>query len=93
MFENGVFEKGSPKLPLNYTFTKGLSEVISNDNYFYVINGKNFLPAEPKAFSEVKGKVISDYQQYLESNWIQQLKEEFKVEVNQSEFERIKQQL
>ena len=93
MFENGVFEKGNPKLPMNYIFTKGLSEVILNDNYFYVINGKNFLPAEPKAFSEVKGKVISDYQQYLESNWIQQLKEEFKVEVNQSEFERIKQQL
>lgn len=93
MFENGIFEKGSSKLPVNYNFTKGLSEIISSNNYYYLVNGKNFLPSEPKALTEVKGKVISDYQQYLELNWIQQLKEEFKVEVNTTEFERIKKQL
>lgn len=93
MFENGVFEKGSSKLPANYVFSNGISEVISSNNYYYVINGKKFLPSEPKAFSEIKGKIISDYQQYLESNWIQQLRQEFKVEINSSELERVKKQL
>ena len=51
------------------------------------------LPAGPKGLDECKGKVINDYQQYLEENWVKDLKNEFKVEVNQTVFESVKKQL
>ena len=34
-------------------------------------------PAGTKELSDCKGKVISDYQQYLESNWVDELKKEY----------------
>ena len=50
-------------------------------------------PAGAKELSECKGKVISDYQQYLESNWVNELKKEFNIAINQEVFEKVKKQL
>jgi hypothetical protein len=45
--------------------------------------------AGAKTLDECKGKTINDYQQYLEENWVKDLKGEFKVEVNQDVFEKV----
>jgi peptidyl-prolyl cis-trans isomerase SurA len=37
--------------------------------------------------------LINDYQQYLEQNWVDDLKKEFSVSVRQDVFEKIKKQL
>ena len=39
------------------------------------------------------GKAVNDYQQYLESNWVNELRKEFDVKVNAAVFETIKKQL
>ncbi len=93
MIESGVYERDSEKLPKNYQFTKGISEIIQQGNYYYVITGNNFMPSAPKLLKENKGKTISDYQQSLESNWVSDLKKEFKVTINTAAFENIKKDL
>jgi peptidyl-prolyl cis-trans isomerase SurA len=47
--------------------------------------------AGAKKIEECRGKVINDYQQFLESTWISNLKEEFKVKINRTIFEAVKQ--
>ena len=42
---------------------------------------------------ECKGKLVSDYQQYLENNWVSELKKEFSVKVDQDVFNKVKRQL
>jgi peptidyl-prolyl cis-trans isomerase SurA len=54
---------------------------------------KDTKEAGPKEFVDCKGKVISDYQQFLENNWVDELKKEFQVKVNTDVFTKVKQQL
>ena len=93
MSKLGVFEEGNDVLPKNLVFEPGISEIIKEGEYFFVTKVNKTLPAGPKGLDECKGKVINDYQQYLEENWVKELKNEFKVEVNQSVFENVKKQL
>ena len=40
------------------------------------------LPAGDMSLNDVKGKVISDYQKYLDDQWISQLRNKYKFSVN-----------
>lgn len=74
----------------NIAFKVGVSEVYQDGSFFYVNKVLKVLPAGPKTLEETKGKVINDYQQYLEDNWVSELKKEFKVEVNTPVFVKLK---
>lgn len=90
MITEGKFEKENGIFPKNYTFTPGYSAVIEQNNYFFVVYLKETLAGGPKTFEEAKGRVINDYQQYLEENWVSELQKEFTVKVNDKVFEKLK---
>ena len=93
MSKVGVFEEGNEALPKNLQFETGISEILKDGEYYFVTKVNETLPAGPKELDQCRGKAINDYQQYLEENWVKDLKNEFKVEVNQTVFESIKKQL
>ena len=93
MSKLGVFEEGNEALPKNLKFETGISDIIKDGEYYFVTKVNGTLPAGPKELDECKGKAINDYQQYLEENWVKDLKNEFKVEVNQTVFESVKKQM
>ena len=93
MSKVGVFEEGNEALPKNLQFQTGISEILKDGEYYFVTKVNATLPAGPKELDQCRGKAINDYQQYLEENWVKDLKNEFKVEVNQTVFENIKKQL
>jgi peptidyl-prolyl cis-trans isomerase SurA len=47
---------------------------------------ESILPPSPKELKEARGFVIADYQDYLDKLWVEKLKNEFKVNVNQNVF-------
>jgi peptidyl-prolyl cis-trans isomerase SurA len=93
IFSEGVFEEGNSVLQKNVTFKTGVSDIIQNKEYYYITKVNKLLPDNLKTFDESKGKVINDYQQYLEKNWVTELKREFVVKVNQDIFEKIRAQI
>jgi len=93
MASSGVFEEGSEALPKTILFNKGLSDVVKEDNYYYVVQVNEIKEAGPKLLEECKGRVINDYQQYLEENWVANLKQEFNVSINKDVFEEVKKQI
>ena len=93
MTKTGVFEEGNSALPKGVKFETGVSDVIKEGEYYFVTKVNKVLPAEPKKLEECKGKVINDYQQYLEQKWVTDLNQEFSVKVNQDVFENVKKQL
>ncbi len=93
MVNEGLYEKDHGVFPKSYDFTAGISEVIEQNNYFFLINLIETLPQSPKTFEEAKGRVINEYQQILETNWVGELKKEFKVDLNNAVFETVKNQL
>jgi peptidyl-prolyl cis-trans isomerase SurA len=44
----------------------------------------------PAVWSDEKGKVTTDYQDYLEAEWVKALRAKYPVVVNQKVWERIK---
>lgn len=88
----GIFDENSDALPKGKK-ENGISEVIKEGDYYFVMKINKHLETAPKTLDEAKGKVINDYQQYLEEKWVGDLKQEFKININQPVFEKVKKQI
>lgn len=93
MIKSGIFEEDYDVLSEFKIEEKGVTKIVSKGEYFFVAKVNEVKPAEPKTISECKGKLVSDYQQYLESNWVDDLKKEFSVTINNEVFEKVKKEL
>lgn len=89
----GTFEKTNPLLPKNIKFKKGISEIIPDGNSFYLVNITAILPQTLLSFNQVRGQVISHYQKKLEAQWIDELRQKFKVKINNKALQYLKQTL
>jgi peptidyl-prolyl cis-trans isomerase SurA len=50
---------------------------------------EEIVPPTSKKLSEAKGYAVADYQDYLEKNWVEKLRAEYKVDVNKPVFESL----
>jgi peptidyl-prolyl cis-trans isomerase SurA len=79
--EAGSFEKSDRQVFNKIEWKPGLYSS-ENNNLHYVIVVNKILPPGPKTFNEARPEVISDYQNFLEKQWIAQLKKKYPVKVN-----------
>ena len=93
MSKTGVFEKGNDVLPKSLIAKKGISDVMHEGKYFYVVKLNEVKPAGLKTLDESRGRVINDYQQFLEEKWADELRKEFTLKVNQDVFAKVKAEL
>ena len=93
MMNSGVFEEGSDALPKTMKYDVGVSDVFREGEYYFVTKVDKVMPAGVKTLEECKGKLINEYQQYLELRWVDDLKSEFTVKINNDAFEHVKKQL
>jgi peptidyl-prolyl cis-trans isomerase SurA len=93
MTNSGVFEAGSDALPKGIKYEVGISPVFKEGEYYFVTKVDKVIPEGVKTLEECKGKMVNDYQQYLEQRWVDDLKQEFTVKINKEVFERVKKQL
>lgn len=93
MVKSGIFEIGDVSLPKHENFNVGLTAVSHEGNYYFITQVVKKFDKGPKKLEEAKGKVINDYQQFLEAHWVDELKKEFNVKVNQDVFDRVKNEL
>jgi len=56
---------------------------------YYADNTKNY---EGKSFEEVRGQVVGDYQQQLETDWVNSLRAKYKIKINQAELKKLAKQ-
>lgn len=78
-------------LPEDLKFEEGFTTEISQDE-----NGKHLfskvskiLPSKPKPLEEARGFVIADYQDKLEKEWMEELKDRFEVTINRNVLDRM----
>ncbi len=93
MTYEGVYEEGADALPVGTKMLEGISDITKKGDYYFITKISKVIPAGPKSLEECKGKLINDYQQYLEQNWVSDLKKEFTINVNQDVFEKVKKQI
>lgn len=63
----------------------GINDIYESDSKFYVVKVIDQLPAGPKEFDEAKGAITSDYQNYLEKEWMKEIEGKHKLVVNKEE--------
>lgn len=59
-----------------------VNKVYPFDGKYYVIDLKEIIPASYKKLSEAKGLITSDYQAYLEDQWLKELREKHTIKIN-----------
>lgn len=79
--KEGKYERGENHLVDSLGFTAGLW-VIPAGNMRQIVKVERIMPSEPKSLNDVKGIVTSDYQGYLEKEWIKELRAKYPVVVN-----------
>ncbi|MDN3493674.1 peptidylprolyl isomerase [Winogradskyella bathintestinalis] len=82
IFTKGIYRTDDTILPSNFKVEKGISEIYEHHDAFHVMDVIAILPAGQKTLEEAKGNVVNDYQTQIEANWIAELYDRFKVEVN-----------
>lgn len=85
--EYGLFAKGSKKEIDYYVFRLGDYKPTA-DYPIVFVDGK--LISNPESCEDVKGKVIQDYQAYLDKEWIKQLRIKYPVNIDQQVLKTIK---
>src|SRR5690606_9219603 len=70
--------------------SKKKHEIVHEGKIHFVILGET-VPKGPKMFEETRGKVIQDYQKHLDSQLVNTLKENYSIQINEGEKERISQ--
>jgi len=79
--EIGLWKKGDHKIVDIFGFKeKGVDFTPSKEFPFVFVNGK--VLTKPESYTDVRGPVTSDYQEFLEQEWVKSLFERYKVEVN-----------
>ncbi len=87
-----VFEKDKSNFPKGLDWSIGsISEIEINKrnkaSSFYKL--EEILPSGNKTLKEARGYIIADYQDYLDKKWLEELKKEYKVEVDMVVFESL----
>ncbi len=80
-------------LPKDFNMQKGVSKVFKHNDAYSVVKVNTVLPKTQKTFEEAKGKVISDFQEYKEKMWLDELSKKYKVKVNQDVLKQVKKDL
>jgi peptidyl-prolyl cis-trans isomerase SurA len=86
--ENNIFEMESHPILSRAMPNKSFQEVIFESKTYFILLG-NKIAAGPKKFEETRGKVIQDYQEYLDKSLLSKLKNNYIIRINEDEKRRV----
>lgn len=75
------YEKGDNKVIDLISWSIGVHQ-LETDGMYYLVEVSELVPPGRKRFEEVRSSVISDYQDWLEMEWISGLKKKYPIKVN-----------
>jgi peptidyl-prolyl cis-trans isomerase SurA len=84
-----TFQKGDNKVMDDYLTRPAGTYTTQRDGRYYAVVVNQTLSPGPKALSDARGQATSDYQTYLEKQWIEQLRQQYPVKVNESEVNKL----
>jgi peptidyl-prolyl cis-trans isomerase SurA len=85
----GKYEKGDNKVVDNSEWKHGISNVIEDGNRKCIVVIHSIIPPTTKLLNEAKGIVTSEYQEYLEAQWIKKLRDTYTYKVHTDVFNSI----
>ena len=93
IIENGVFAKGDRGIIDSIGWEKGITTVFEYNGKPTIVIISRVIKSQPKTIEEARGIITSDYQNSLDKQWIRELREKYKVNINKGLLAKIKQEL
>ena len=93
IFTSGIMDKSHQAIPDELEFKKGVSSIYKHNNSFIVSKISNVLPKEKLSFEDAKGRIITDFQEQKEKQWMENLHNTYKVSVNNEVLNKVKTQI
>lgn len=90
--EEGIFERDDLPVLSEIEWAEGNYSLNYEGKYYYIIIDEK-IPASQKEFENIRGQVISDYQNHLEKEWVSDLRARYDVKINESAFKNVLEQL
>lgn len=89
--EMRVFNKGENEY-VDKNWNPGVSaDIVSvKDKKIVIVSVSKLLKPEPKSYVDSKGTVTSDYQNYLEKEWLAELKKKYSVVIDKDVLATVK---
>jgi peptidyl-prolyl cis-trans isomerase SurA len=87
--EKGLYVQGENKVVDDQIFKSKDKYIPTVDYPYFFVDGK-LLKNKPEDYTDVRGLVTADYQEYLEQEWIKVLKAKYPVKVDQNILKTVK---
>ena len=81
-FEKGILQVEDHDVLSNFKTSLGISDVKTIDDKSTFIFISELIEPSPKKLNEAEGLIVSDFQEYLETKWLEEMQQKHKIEVN-----------
>ena len=92
IISSGIVEDNYNRLPKDFDIKVGVSKVYHDqgDSFHKVIEVKEIIEPSLKTLDEARGRVINDYKQELEKQWIEGLRDGHKIKIHKKVLKKVK---
>ncbi len=91
-YEKGNFQRNDRPVLAKIDWKTG-DYTVENNGLYYLARISELLPPGLLTYEEAKAQVIADYQNYLEKEWVEQLKLKYPVKINEKTKQTVYKQL
>jgi len=92
LIHKGIWQEGDTTLPENIEWKEGYYHT-TYSGFPAVVFIRKIMEPVPLPFDQIEGELITRFQNYLESEWIKQLKEKYTVRLDSNVLEEVKKNL
>ncbi|MGP8216845.1 MAG: peptidylprolyl isomerase [Bacteroidia bacterium] len=87
-FQSNMYEKKDNAM-VDANWKQGISENQTVNGKVVFVNIRKLMPPAPKSLDDVRGMVTTDYQNYLMSQWLTDLRAKYPVTINQQALSQV----
>ncbi len=87
---SGPFSKNENPISDNVKWKKGVSDLMKDDNSRIFVWTRSILESMPKTIREARGQITADYQDFLDKEWIKELRQKHSVVIDENVLQNIK---
>lgn len=86
----GVFSREDEEVINLAQWQTGVGKPFSWKDKFVIVQVHEVLPTQPKKLEEIRGLLIADYQNFLEKQWVEELRLKYPVEVKRELLQQLR---
>ena len=93
LYKIGDFEKDATAYPAGVELIENTTKIYNDNGYHVIVKIAASNPEKSQEFDAVKGKVVSDYQNFIQENWMESLRSKHKVKVYKRTVRKLKSEM